>query len=67
MKIRKSRVWYHLNSYKESEVMDMLEEALFELLILLFVTNVILTIISFILIITIVIITYKENHISANH
>lgn len=60
-------MWYHLNSYKESEVMHMLEAALLQLLILSLVTNIDLAIISFVLIIALVIITYKENHISASH
>ena len=59
-------MWYHLNSLKESEVMHMLEEALMQLLILSLITNVALAIISFVLIIALVIITYKENHISAS-
>ena len=45
----------------------MLESALFQLLILSLITNIALTIISFILIIAFVIITYKENRISAEH
>ena len=44
----------------------MLEEALMQLLILSLITNVALAIISFVLIIAFVIITYKENHISAS-
>ena len=60
-------MWYHLNSYKESEVMHMLETALLQLLVLSIVTNIVLAIISFILIIALVIVTYKENHISASH
>lgn len=60
-------MWYHLNSYKESEVMHMLEEALLQLLILSLIMNIALAIISFVLIIALVIITYKENHISADH
>ena len=60
-------MWYHLNSYKESEVMHMLEEALLQLLILSLIMNIALAIISFVLIIDLVIITYKENHISADH
>lgn len=60
-------MWYHLNSYKESEVMHVLEEALLQLLILSLITNIALAIISFVLIIALVIITYKENHISASH
>lgn len=44
----------------------MLEEILLQLLILSLLANVALTIISFILIIVLSIITYKENHISAN-
>lgn len=45
----------------------MLEEALLQLLILSLITNIALAIISFVLIIDLVIITYKENHISASH
>ena len=60
-------MWYDLNSYKESEVMHMLEEALLQLLILSLITNIALAIISFVLIIALVIITYKENQISASH
>ena len=60
-------MWYHLHSYKESEVMHMLEEALLQLLILSLIMNIALAIISFVLIIAFVIITYKENHISASH
>lgn len=44
----------------------MLEEILLQLLILSLYTNVALTIISFILIIAITIIIYKQNHISAD-
>lgn len=44
----------------------MLEEILLQLLMLSLFANVALTIISFILIIVITIITYKQNHISAN-
>lgn len=44
----------------------MLEEILLQLLILSVFTNVALTIISFILIIAITIIIYKQNHISAD-
>lgn len=44
----------------------MLEEILLQLLMLSLFANIALTIISFILIIVITIITYKENHISAN-
>ena len=44
----------------------MLEEILLQLLMLSLFTNVALTIISFISIIVIIIITYKENHISAD-
>lgn len=44
----------------------MLEEMLLQLLMLSLFTNVALTIISFIWIIVITIITYKENHISAD-
>ncbi len=45
----------------------MLETALLQLLVLSIVTNIVLAIISFILIIALVIVTYKENHISASH
>ncbi len=45
----------------------MLEEALLQLLILSIVANIALAIISFVLIIALVIVTYKENHISATH
>ncbi len=45
----------------------MLEEALLQLLILSLITNMALAIISFVLIIVFVIITYKKNHISASH
>ena len=45
----------------------MLEEILLQLLILSLFTNVALTIISFVLIIAITVITYKNSHISANH
>lgn len=45
----------------------MLESALLQLLILSLIANIAITIISFVLIIALVIITYKENHISANH
>lgn len=44
----------------------MLEEIFLQLLILSLLANVALTIISFILIIVLSIITYKENHISAD-
>lgn len=44
----------------------MLEEILLQLLILSLFTNVALTIISFILIVAITIITYKKDHISAD-
>lgn len=44
----------------------MLEEILLQLLVLSLFINVALTIISFILIIVITIITYRENHISAD-
>ncbi len=47
--------------------MHMLEEALLQLLILSLVANIALAIISFSLIIALVIVTYKENHISATH
>ena len=53
--------------HKGSEVMHMLEEALLQLLILSLITNVIFASISLLLIIALVIITYKENHISAEH
>jgi flagellar biosynthesis protein FliP len=55
------------HSKKESEVIHMLEEALLQLLILSLFANIVLAIVSFILIIAIVIITYKKNHFSANH
>ena len=45
----------------------MLESALFQLLILSLITNMALTIISFVLIVVLTIIIYKENHISAAH
>ena len=45
----------------------MLESALFQLLILSLITNIALTIISFILIVVLTIIIYKENRISAEH
>ena len=45
----------------------MLEAALLQLLILSLVTNIALAIISFVLIIALFIITYKENHITASH
>ena len=60
-------MWYHLIFHTESEVMYMLEAALLQLLILSLITNIALAIISFILIIAFVIVTYKENHISASH
>ena len=44
----------------------MLEETLIQLLIFSLITNVALAIISFVLIIVLAIITYKENHISAS-
>lgn len=44
----------------------MLEEILLQLLILSLFTNVALTIISFVLLIILAYITYKENHISAD-
>lgn len=44
----------------------MLEEILLQLLMLSLFANVTLTIISFILIVVITIVTYKENHISAD-
>jgi hypothetical protein len=52
---------------KESEVMHMLEEILLQLLILSLAVNIVLATISFILIIALVIITYKKNHFSASH
>jgi len=67
MKMRKSRVWYHFYFTKESEVVHMLESALFQLLLLSLIINIALTIISFVLIIVLVIIIYKENHISVSH
>ena len=60
-------MWYHLIFHTEIEVMHMLETALLQLLILSLITNIALAIISFILIIAFVIVTYKENHISASH
>ena len=45
----------------------MLESALFLLLILSLITNIALTIISFVLIVVLTIIIYKENHNSAAH
>lgn len=44
----------------------MLEEILLQLLTLSLILNVALAIISFVLIIVLAIIIYKENHISAN-
>ena len=64
---KECRMWLSSHFPKESEVMWMLEEILIQLLIISFFVNVTLTIISFILIIKIVIITYKMNHISASH
>ena len=55
-----------LISQKKARWCRMLEEILLQLLMLSLFTNVALTIISFILIIVITIITYKENHISAD-
>lgn len=52
---------------KESEVICMLEEVLLKLLILSLISNIAFAIISLVLIIALSIITYKENHISANH
>lgn len=52
---------------KESEVICMLEEVLLKLLILSLISNIAFAIISLVLIIDLSIITYKENHISANH
>ena len=43
----------------------MLETALLQLLILSLITNIALSIISFVLIVVLTIIIYKENHISA--
>ena len=45
----------------------MLESALLQLLILSLTTNIALTIISFVLIVALTIIIYKENHNSAEH
>lgn len=55
-----------LISQKKARWCRMLEEILLQLLVLSLFTNVALTIISFILIIVITIITYRENHISAD-
>ena len=44
----------------------MVEEVLLQLLILSLIANIFLTVILFITIIAITIITYKENHISAD-
>ena len=60
-------MWYHLIFLKESEVICMLEEVLLQLLILSLVSNIAFAIISIILIIVLAIITYKGNHISADH
>lgn len=51
---------------KKARWYRMLEEMLLQLLILSLHINVALTIISFILIIVITVIIYKQNHISAN-
>ena len=51
---------------KKARWRRMLEETLLQLLILSLYTNVALTIFSFILITAITIITYKQNHISAD-
>lgn len=59
-------MWYHRNFTKESEVISMVEEVLLQLLILSLIANIFLTVILFITIIVITIITYKENHISAD-
>lgn len=59
-------MWYHLNFTKESEVISMVEEVLLQLLILSLIANIFLTVILFVTIIVITIITYKENHISAD-
>jgi len=45
----------------------MLEEVLLQLLILSLISNIAFALISLILIIALVIVTYKENHISADH
>jgi len=45
----------------------MLEATLLKLLILSLISNIVLAIISLVLIIATVIITYKENRTSANH
>lgn len=55
-----------LISQKKARWCRMLEEILLQLLILSLFANVALTIISFILVIVITIITYKQNHISAD-
>lgn len=55
-----------LISQKKARWCRMLEEILLQLLMLSLFTNVAITIISFILIIAITIITYKQNHISAD-
>lgn len=52
---------------KESEVIHMLEQALFQLLILSLITNICLSFISFVLIIALCIIIHKKNRISAHH
>ena len=59
-------MWYHSNFTKESEVISMVEEVLLQLLILSLIANIFLTVILFITIIVLIIITYKENHISAD-
>ena len=63
--IRRAECGCHLNLAKESEVVYMLEEILLQFLILSLFANAILTIISIILIIALVIVTYNKNHISA--
>ena len=59
-------MWLPSQFYIESEVVCMLEEILLQLLFLLLIGNVALTIISFVLTITLIIINTKKNHISAN-
>ena len=52
--------------YIESEVVQMLEEVIMQLLILSLIGNIALATLSFLLIIAIVIITYKEESRSAS-
>ena len=59
-------MWYHRNFTKESEVISMVEEVLLQLLNLSLIANIFLTVILFITIIAMTIITYKENHTSAD-